>query len=98
MRSSPDLYPLIDYVNFKGEGISAKETAFDAERGATEGWGMRWLLIEMEGTDDRRRQPSPSSRAPPSPCSTGASATIPPAPRWRLGWHKRCDTYRRPLA
>ena len=96
VRASPDLYPLIDYVNFKGEGISAKETAPDAHTGRNEGWGLRWLLMEMQGTADGPAALVEFSRA--------AKAVLdrrirnhPASARWQAGWHKRCDTYRKPL-
>lgn len=97
VRSSPDLYPLIDYVNFKGEGISEKETRFDAATDRNLGWGLRWLLLEMRGVDDGAPALAEFSRA--------AKAVLdrrirnhPPSQRWREGWHRRCDTYKRPLA
>ncbi len=96
VRSSPDLYPLIDYVNFKGEGISDKETVFDNQTRRKEGWGMRWLLLEMQGTEMGPPALAEFSRA--------AKAVLdrrirnhPTSARWRIGWHKRCDTYRMPL-
>ena len=96
VRSSPDLYPLIDYVNFKGEGISDKETVFDNQTRRNEGWGMRWLLLEMKGTEIGPPALEEFSRA--------AKAVLdrrirnhPTSTRWRIGWHKRCDTYRKPL-
>lgn len=95
VRASPDLYPLIDYVNFKGEGISAKETAFDQQTRRNEGWGLKWLLLEMQGTVEGPPALAEFSRA--------AKAVLdrrirnhPSSERWRLGWHKRCDTYRKP--
>lgn len=97
VRSSPDLYPLIDYVNFKGEGISAKETAFDAQRQRPEGWGMRWLLVEMRGTETGPAALAEFSRAAKAVLDRRIK-NHPASARWRLGWHKRCDTYRRPLA
>lgn len=35
------IYILMDYVNFKGEGVSVKE------KNAGEGWGLRQVLLEM---------------------------------------------------
>jgi hypothetical protein len=96
VRSSPDLYPLIDYVNFKGEGISPKETFFDPATRRNEGWGTKHLLLEMKG----------SAIGPPALAEFSRSAKYvldrrirnhPPSKRWQAGWHKRCETYRRPL-
>lgn len=97
VRSSPDLYPLIDYVNFKGEGVSEKEMSFDATTGRREGWGTKHLLLEMK----------PTPEGPPTLAEFSRAAKFvldrrirnhPPSRRWRIGWHKRCDTYARPLA
>lgn len=97
VASSPDLYPLIDYVNFKGEGISEKETRFDPSTGRNLGWGTKWLLLEMKGTEQGPAALAEFSRA--------AKAVLdrrirnhPESRRWQAGWHKRCDTYKRPLS
>ena len=37
VRASKDLYPLIDYINFKGEGTNPKETAMDKQTGSPQG-------------------------------------------------------------
>ena len=59
-------------------------------------WGMRWLLLEMQGTETGPPALAEFSRA--------AKAVLdrrirnhPTSARWRIGWHKRCDTYRKPL-
>ena len=87
------VYALIDYVNFKGEGTEPKE------RYKGQGWGLLWVLREMKDVGpgvpaavefgeaakrclDRRIENSPPAR--------GES-------RWKLGWHKRCQTYQSPL-
>lgn len=97
VRSSPDLYPLIDYVNFKGEGISEKETRFDPATGRNEGWGTKHLLMEMQGTAEGLTALAEFSRAAKYVLDRRIR-NHPPSRRWREGWHKRCDTYRRPLA
>lgn len=96
VASSPDLYPLIDYVNFKGEGISPKETTFDPPTGRNQGWGMRWLLSEMKGTETGPPALAEFSRAAKYVLDRRIR-NHPPSARWRIGWHKRCDTYKRPL-
>jgi len=45
LKSPMGLYPLIDYVNFKGEGISKPE------RYNGEGWGLLQVLELMKGTE-----------------------------------------------
>lgn len=96
IRAAPDLYPLIDYVNFKGEGISEKEMSFDATTGRKEGWGTKHLLLEMK----------PTPEGPPTLAEFSRAAKFvldrrirnhPASERWRAGWHKRCDTYARRL-
>lgn len=86
-------YALIDYVNFKGEGINPKERYKD------QGWGLLQVLANMRSVPagqlaarefaasakrmlDRRINNSVLSRG---------------EKRWRAGWHNRCDTYTRPL-
>ena len=39
VAASPDLYPLIDYVNFKGEGTKASEVFRNPKTGVRQGWG-----------------------------------------------------------
>src|SRR5262249_52946306 len=50
VQASKDLYPLIDYVNFKGEGTDPAETALDKETGERQGWGLKQVLLKMNGT------------------------------------------------
>ncbi len=97
VRSSPDLYPLIDYVNFKGEGISEKETTFDPSTGRREGWGTKHLLLEMKGTAVGAPALAEFSRASKFVLDRRIR-NHPPSQRWQAGWHKRCATYRHPLA
>lgn len=83
------LYCLVDYVNFKGEGV--KET----ERYRGEGWGLRQVLEGMTGTEPgapalREFSTSAASvlrrRVAHSPPERGES-------RWLPGWENRCKTY-----
>jgi hypothetical protein len=97
VRSSPDLYPLIDYVNFKGEGISEKETRFDPVTRRNEGWGLKHLLLEMKGDAEGAPALAEFSRASKYVLDRRIR-NHPPSQRWREGWHKRCNTYARPLA
>lgn len=86
-------YALIDYVNFKGDGINP------SERYNGRGWGLMQVLGEMKEVPsgaaaaqefaaaakrvlDRRIANSPAARG---------------EARWKEGWHNRCDTYGRPL-
>ena len=49
-RSPGGIYPLVDYVNFKGEGVSP------TERYQGQGWGLLQVLENMKGT-----QPGPEA-------------------------------------
>ncbi|WP_166264688.1 hypothetical protein [Marinobacter caseinilyticus] len=82
------IYALIDYVNFKGEGLSAKETY------AGEGWGLRQVLermgeIEDGAALDRFRSAAADvliRRAENAPQGIEAK-------RWIAGWLNRVGTY-----
>lgn len=86
-------YALIDYVNFKGEGI------LTTERYNGRGWGLLQVLGEMRDV--------PSGAAAATEFAAAAKRALsrrivnsPPArgeKRWEEGWHKRCNTYARPL-
>ncbi len=86
-------YALIDYVNFKGEGIQ------QSERYNGQGWGLMQVLGGMREV--------PAGAAAASEFAASAKrvlsrriANSPPArgeKRWLEGWHNRCDTYGRPL-
>lgn len=83
-------FALIDYVNFKGEGLNPKE------RYKGEGWGLLQVLMGMQPADaasapgafadsskrvlSRRIQNSPAERG---------------EKRWLVGWHARCEAYRK---
>lgn len=83
------VYALVDYVNFKGEGIAP------SERYSGMGWG---LLQVLEGMPDT----VPGERAVADFADSAAKvlerrvALSPPArgeSRWLPGWHKRVATY-----
>lgn len=86
-------YALIDYVNFKGDGLSA------SERYAGKGWGLLQVLGGMSDV--------PAGQAAASEFAASAKRALnrridnsPPArgeARWREGWNSRCATYGRPL-
>ena len=84
------LYALIDYVNFKGEGVNP------AERYRGRGWGLLQVLHGMEGR--------PTGQAATREFANSAKRTlerrIANAPKeesqWRAGWFRRCETYAQP--
>lgn len=94
MASTRDgLYALIDYVNFKGEGIKPEE------KYQGHGWGLRDVLLEMKPATNGTAVSAEFSEAAKrvlrrrvenSPSSRGES-------RWLAGWMNRCDSYKRGL-
>ncbi len=85
------LYAMIDYVNFKGEGIKPEE------RYQGQGWGLRDVLLEMGDGQGPASAPAEFAdaakrvlqrRVRNSPPERGES-------RWLAGWMNRCETYRR---
>jgi hypothetical protein len=86
-------YALIDYVNFKGEGINP------SERYKGRGWGLMQVLGEMR---DVPAGPTAAKEfaAAAKRCLDRRIENSPPARgevRWKAGWHNRCDTYGKPL-
>jgi hypothetical protein len=81
-------YALIDYVNFKGEGV------LHTERYQGQGWGLLQVLEKMHGTSDTGAV---------SEFSNAAKATLTqrvhnaPAERheskWLTGWIRRVNSY-----
>jgi hypothetical protein len=90
LASTPGgLYALLDYLNFKGEGIALQESY----RG--QGWGLKQVLEQMQGKDSGiqaieefvevakkvlalRVEHAPSERS---------------EKLWLRGWHNRLETY-----
>ncbi len=82
------LFAMIDYINFKGDGVNKKERYKD------QGWGLAQVLADMRGTGTeafaeaaKRVLARRVSNAPPA---RGEQ-------RWLPGWSNRCDGYKRPL-
>lgn len=84
------LYALIDYVNFKGEGVKPEE------KYKGQGWGLRDVLLEMKGSpggQDAANEFSEAAkrvlqrRVKNSPPARGES-------RWLSGWMNRCESYK----
>ncbi|NLT70984.1 MAG: hypothetical protein GXX91_09855 [Verrucomicrobiaceae bacterium] len=90
-ESRTGLYALIDYVNFKGEGVKPEEKY----KGA--GWGLRDVLLEMGPSGGGQASADEFSEAAKrvlrrriqnAPADRGES-------RWSAGWMNRCETYKR---
>lgn len=83
------LYCLVDYTNFKGEGIKP------TERYQGQGWGLLQVLDQMSGTE-----PGPTALREFSAAATEVLRRrvrlSPPErgeQRWLPGWENRCRTY-----
>ena len=80
------VFCLIDYVNFKGEGV------VDTERYKGEGWGMLQVLEHMRETGDPVQAFADSAKE----ALTRRVANSPPArheEKWLPGWKNRVDAY-----
>ena len=80
------LYPLMDYVNFKGEGTSP------TERYQGEGWGLLQVLAGMSG----KGSPTAAFAKSADRVLTRRVELSPPArgeKRWLPGWRNRLATY-----
>jgi hypothetical protein len=86
-------YALIDYVNFKGDGILA------TEKYKGQGWGLMQVLGGMK--DVPAGAPAAAEFAASAKrILSRRIANSPPErgeKRWETGWHNRCETYARPL-
>lgn len=97
VNASPDLYPLIDYVNFKGEGIAATETFIGRTSGAAEGWGLKHVLLAMKGDVQDVVSGLDAFADAARFVLLRRIANNPRDQTWRSGWLARVETYRRPL-
>ncbi len=90
-NSKNGLYALIDYVNFKGEGVK------DTETYKGEGWGLRHVLENMNGTkigQEALLEFSQSSKFVLRRRVSNSDKSKNEA-QWLKGWENRCDTYER---
>jgi hypothetical protein len=84
------VYGLVDYINFKGEGISPSERYKD------EGWGLLQVLQGMSGTAQGQAALDEYSLSADR-VITRRVANAPPErheERWLPGWRARVRTYR----
>lgn len=83
------LYVLMDYLNFKGEGLSLQE------RYQGKGWGLLQVLEQLEGKESDLEALSEFVAAAKM-VLTQRVASAPPErneKRWLPGWFKRLETY-----
>jgi hypothetical protein len=87
-RTSQGCYALVDYVNFKGEGV------LHTERYQGQGWGLLQVLEAMHGTSDtdavnefaRAAKAVLTQRVQNSPTDRHEA-------RWLSGWIRRVNSY-----
>ncbi|WP_434905305.1 hypothetical protein [Bradyrhizobium sp. HKCCYLS20291] len=98
VRASDDLYPLIDYINFKGEGTNPSETAVDKETGQRQGWGLKQVLLKMNGTTTEPKAVLAEYSDAVQGVLQQRVRNLPSNRVWEAGWLRRAETYRRPIA
>ena len=96
VHSSPDLYPLIDYVDFKGDGTDPKARVLDRDTGRMEGWGLKQVLLDMKGTKEGPEALLEFSDATRARLDRRIR-NDPSMKSWALIWHIRCASYKKPL-
>ncbi|OAN90361.1 hypothetical protein A8B84_00490 [Marinobacter sp. EhC06] len=85
------VYAIIDYVNFKGEGLSSTERYND------QGWGLLQVLLEMSGSPDRNALGQFREAAGTVLTRRAENAKDPiERERWLPGWLRRLETYKEP--
>ena len=87
--SAMGCYALVDYVNFKGEGVLA------TERYAGKGWGLLQVLEAMS-EESNGREAVKNFAESAKKFLTGRVRNSPPErneARWLPGWLTRIDTY-----
>lgn len=86
-------FALIDYVNFKGEGV------LETERYKGQGWGLLQVLEEMEGTGGEGDEGGNSVREFSAAAKRVLARRVRNAPperheeRWLPGWKNRVERY-----
>ena len=83
------LYPLIDYVNFKGEGTNPQE------RYNGQGWGLLQVLENMKGTETGKSALTEFSNSAKFVLQRRVNNSDPSKNerKWLQGWFNRCNTY-----
>jgi hypothetical protein len=87
-RTRQGCYALIDYVNFKGEGV------LHTERYQGQGWGLLQVLESMHGTSDAAA-PDEFARAAKTVLTRRVHNSPPERheSRWLTGWIRRVNSY-----
>lgn len=87
--SAQGCYALVDYVNFKGEGVSETERYHDR------GWGLLQVLAGMSGTEGGRAATQEFARSARNVLSERVKNSPPDRgeSRWLRGWLSRVSGY-----
>jgi len=98
IRASENFYPLIDYINFKGEGTNPNEAAVNSETGRRQGWGLKQVLLKMNGdTSDPKAVRAEFADAAQFVLQQRVR-NLPSNRVFEVGWLRRIATYHRPIA
>jgi hypothetical protein len=98
IRASENFYPLIDYINFKGEGTNPNEAAMNRETGRRQGWGLKQVLLKMNGvTGDPKAVRAEFADAAQFVLQQRVR-NLPSNRVFEVGWLRRVATYRHPIA
>jgi hypothetical protein len=98
IRASENFYPLIDYINFKGEGTNPNEAAMNGETGRRQGWGLKQVLLKMNGdTSDPKAVRAEFADAAQFVLQQRVR-NLPSNRVFEVGWLRRIATYHRPIA
>ncbi|MGO1502985.1 MAG: hypothetical protein ACTHWH_17070 [Marinobacter sp.] len=84
------VYAVMDYVNFKGEGLSLDE------RYNGEGWGLLQVLLAMSSGEETLIQFREAAAAVLTRRAQNADNPV-ERERWLAGWLKRLETYKEPV-
>jgi hypothetical protein len=103
-QSPGGYYPLVDYVNFKGEGTDPRERYMDATLGHPQGWGLLQVLEGMKGEGGgqaaldefaRSAKATLTRRVENAPESVeGRGSPRAKDKKWLGVWLRRAETYR----
>jgi hypothetical protein len=85
------IYAMMDYTNFKGEGVNP------SERYQGQGWGLLQVLQAMRGQPQGQAAAVEFSRASKEVLGRRISLAPKNESQWRAGWFSRCDGYGQPF-
>jgi hypothetical protein len=98
VRASENFYPLIDYINFKGEGTNPNEAAMNRETGRRQGWGLKQVLLKMNGDGSDPKAVRDEFADAAQFVLQQRVRNLPSNRVFETGWLRRIATYRRPIA